>query len=207
MTISYPLTPPTTPAPMSVEWSPLSAGGVASSPATFVADKFLHSGRKLEAALAYPAMLRAKGDAWAAFLAALDNSYGNFYFGPQGPGATPKGVATGTPLVKGAGQSGQTLLTDGWTPTTTGILKAGDWIQLGSGATRSLHMQLEDTNADGSGNATLTLWPAPRTAPADNSAIVVSSPKGVFRLKNRPQWAIGPAYIYEPLHLEIEEDF
>lgn len=36
------------------------------------------------------------------------------------------GVATGTPLVNGAGQTGASLVTDGWTNSTTGILKAGD---------------------------------------------------------------------------------
>lgn len=36
------------------------------------------------------------------------------------------GVATGTPLVNGATQTGSTLATDGWTNSTTGILKKGD---------------------------------------------------------------------------------
>lgn len=36
------------------------------------------------------------------------------------------GVATGTPVVSGAGQTGSTLNTSGWTASTTGILKAGD---------------------------------------------------------------------------------
>lgn len=36
------------------------------------------------------------------------------------------GVATGTPLVNGASQSGASLVTDGWTNSTTGILKKGD---------------------------------------------------------------------------------
>lgn len=36
------------------------------------------------------------------------------------------GVATGTPLVNGAGQTGATLVTKGWTNSVTGILKAGD---------------------------------------------------------------------------------
>lgn len=36
------------------------------------------------------------------------------------------GVATGTPLVNAAGQTGDTLVTKGWTNSTTGILKKGD---------------------------------------------------------------------------------
>jgi len=37
-----------------------------------------------------------------------------------------KGVATGTPLVNGASQTGASLITNGWTNSTTGILKKGD---------------------------------------------------------------------------------
>jgi len=40
------------------------------------------------------------------------------------------GVATGTPLVNGGGQTGDTLVTKGWTNSTTGILKAGDVITI-----------------------------------------------------------------------------
>jgi hypothetical protein len=37
-----------------------------------------------------------------------------------------KGVATGTPLTNGTNQTGNSLVTDGWTNSTTGILKLGD---------------------------------------------------------------------------------
>lgn len=36
------------------------------------------------------------------------------------------GVLTGTPAVNGASQTGASLITDGWTNSTTGIVKAGD---------------------------------------------------------------------------------
>ena len=207
MAITYPRTPPATPAPLAVEWGPLSVVGVNSSPLTLGAEKFRFAGRRLDVAVAYPSMTRATGDPWAAFLASLDGPFGTFLFGPQGDGATPKGAATGTPLVNGANQVGSSLVTDGWSFTITGILKAGDWIQLGTGALSRLHIILQDANSDGAGNATFDIWPQLRESPADNSAIVVASPKGVFRLKSRPQWAIGLAYRYEPLSFEAEEDF
>ena len=40
--------------------------------------------------------------------------------------AHTKGVATGTPLINGGSQTGASLATDGWTNSTTGILKKGD---------------------------------------------------------------------------------
>lgn len=83
------------------------------------------------------------------------------------------------------------LYTTGWTPNTTGILKAGDWLQLGSGASARLHKNLTDASSDGSGNAVLDIWPALREDVADGAAITVRSAKGVFRLADsRPRWTL-----------------
>src|SRR5688572_4132803 len=55
-----------------------------------------------------------------AALCSLNGRDGTFLFGP--PGTTKRGAATGTPLVKGASQTGEDLITDGWTINITGIL-------------------------------------------------------------------------------------
>jgi hypothetical protein len=94
----------------------------------------------------------------------------------------PRGVASGTPLVDGAGQTGNQLNTKGWTPNITGILRAGDWVQLGTGATSRLYKVLDDVNSNANGEATLTLFPNLRSSPANNAALTISSPKGVWRL-------------------------
>lgn len=129
---------------------------------------------------------------WKAFGVRLEGSYGRFYMGdPSAP--TPRGVATGTPLIKGAGQVGNSIVTDGWTSGVTGILKAGDYVQIGT----RLHMQTVDVNSNGSGEATLTLQPAVISAPADNSAVVVNNPKGIFRMmSNTFEWRVSPGPIY-----------
>lgn len=86
--------------------------------------------------------------------------------------STPLGVATGTPLVQGAGQTGASLITDGWTPSITGILKAGDYF----GVNTQLHRLVEDANTSAGGVATL-LFEAPlRASPADNAVITVNAP-------------------------------
>ena len=97
-------------------------------------------------------------------------------------GQTARGVATGTPLVKGASQLGNSLITDGWTPSITNILRAHDYIQLSSGLTTNLHVNLNDVNSDGAGDATLDIWPDLRISPLDNDPIIVTSAKGIFRL-------------------------
>lgn len=121
------------------------------------------------------------------------------------------GVATGTPLVNGAAQNvtysaavgatwSQSLVTDGWTNSITGILKAGDVFTIagvsavnpvpGEGSTGKTVMPylqqftvLADANSGATtGPATLTISPPIITsgpyqtvnaAPADNAAITV----------------------------------
>lgn len=111
----------------------------------------------------------------------------------------------GTSLVNGANQnvtytasrdSGtQTLITDGWTASRTGLLKKGDVITLANVySVNPINRQstgklqtfcvMADANSDASGNATLTISPPIITsgafqtvtaAPADNAAITVKT--------------------------------
>ena len=86
---------------------------------------------------------------------------------------------------------------DGATASQTGYLKAGDYIQLSSGVTAKFHKVLQDANSDGSGNVTLTIFPDLRTSPTDNSTVVVTNAKGVFRLNdNVVNWNVNEASIY-----------
>lgn len=183
MTITYPLTFPT-----SFGFSSFTIGidhavAVAESEFTFEAQVQEHQGVAWEISGTLELLNRDQAEEYNAFVAALKGRLGTFVVTPAGSG-TARGVATGTPLVKGAGQTGNTLITDGWTHSVTGILKAGDFIQLGTGATATLHRVLADVNSDGSGNATFDISPKIVTAPADNAAIVVSNPVGVFRMKD-----------------------
>jgi hypothetical protein len=108
--------------------------------------------------------------------------------------ATGVGSGTGTAT---AGQTGATLALDGATNTVTGWLKAGDYIQLGSAGTSTLHKVLKDANSDGSGVVSLDIWPAMRRPPLDNSAVVTSAAKGRFRLtSNEQSWSINQIEVY-----------
>lgn len=182
MAITYPLSFPTTVAPNSVTIAPRNGVASTESPFSFGQKVYKWAGAEqwnLEVSMPY--MKRAVAEEYLAFFAALQGSYGTFTMIIPAS-KTPRGVATGTPLVNGASQTGTDLVTDGWTHSVTGILKAGDLIQLGSGSSTHLHKLLVDANSDGSGNATLTLWPELRTSPSDNASITVSNCKGLFRL-------------------------
>jgi len=101
------------------------------------------------------------------------------------------------PFVNGADQTGDSLIIDGASPDETGYLLPGDYIQLGSGATATLHKVLEQVDTDSSGNATLTLWPHIRTAPADNAAVTIGNTVGRWRLaSNESSWSVNEASIY-----------
>lgn len=105
------------------------------------------------------------------------------------------GVATGTPLVNGATQTGASLVTDGWTSSTTGILKKGDVFTIAGvyrvhpeskASTGVLQQFVVTADADSgasTGPATLSISPSIITSgatqnvsgsPADNAAITVA---------------------------------
>lgn len=148
-----------------------------------------------------------QGKAKTAFEEATIGRYGGFnnYESVHAPTHT-SGVATGTPLVNGGSQGvtyvaakdtwTQTLNTDGWTNSTTGILKAGDVFTI-AGVNAVNPISKEDTgrlqtfvvmaDADSgasTGPAALTVSPPMITsgayqtvtaAPADNAAITVKT--------------------------------
>lgn len=103
------------------------------------------------------------------------------------------GIATGTPLVKGASQSGTSLITQGWTASQTAILKDGDIFTIAdvfavnpitkqsTGALQQF-VVTADANSDGSTDSTLSISPTILATtdyqtvdalPADNAVITV----------------------------------
>ncbi|MBI3936761.1 MAG: hypothetical protein HY323_07270 [Betaproteobacteria bacterium] len=91
----------------------------------------------------------------------------------------------------------QVLYTDGWPASADGVLKAGDYIQHGTGSTSRLYKMLLDANSDVWGNLTLNIWPGLRESPAAGASIVTSSCKGVFRLAQRlSPWDMDHQGIY-----------
>lgn len=207
MAESYPLALPTHTGIARIRLVARDVVGVSTSPFNFKQQVYRHQGQRWEADITLPPMKRADAEQWAAFLLRLRGAYGTFLLNDP-LNATPRGSAStnaGTPLVAGELQTGDELNIDGCPASATGYLKAGDYIQLGSGATATLHKVLEDVDTDGSGAATLNLWPKVRTAPADDATVTVSSAKGNFRLSsNETMWDIDQASIYGITFAAIE---
>tara|TARA_R110000824_G_scaffold44531_1_gene129478 strand:+ start:2835 stop:3467 length:633 start_codon:yes stop_codon:yes gene_type:complete len=194
MAILYPRALPTHTGIRNITLRAVNVTAVSESVFTLRQQIYKHTGERWEAEITLPAMARASAEQWVAWLLSMRGREGTFLLGDP-VGKTPRGSAGGTPVVNGAGQTGDSISIDGCTASQTGWLKAGDYIQLGSGASASLHKVLQDVNSSGAGQATLDVWPSIRNAPADNATVVVSTPigaQGVFRLStSSTEWSIN----------------
>ena len=175
MTISFPLTFPVLPGPSRIEWRAKNVSIPSSSPFTLVSQILEHEGCGWQVAVSYDPLTREEAAPLMAALTSLRGNYGTFYFGDTLL-ATPRGTAAGVPKIKGANQTGFTVITDGWTPSSA-VLKAADMIQIDG----SMYQILSDVIADSGGEATLDIWPRLRTH-ADNANIVTTAPKCLMRL-------------------------
>ena len=194
MAISYPINMPALPIaqPRKVTIRTISAVGVHVSPFTFQRQAVVRQGQLLELIVGLAPMKRDHAEEWISSLLKLNGSEGTFNFGDPA-NKTPRGLAQGTPKVNGASQTGNTLATDGWMPKKENILRAGDWFQVGT----NIYKVINDAASDGSGQATLDIWPKLRSSPSDDATIVLNSPKGIFRLAgNQSSWDIDEAKFY-----------
>jgi hypothetical protein len=200
MAITYPLAFPTHTGVSGVNLVARNVIGLTSSPFTLATQVHKFQGARWEADISLPLMKREDAEIWIAFFMKLYGSVGSFLLGDPN-GATPRGsaaTAAGTPVVNGASQTGNELDVDGLPASASGYLKAGDYIQLGSGSTARLYKVLDDVNSNASGEATITLWPDLRSSPSDGAAIVVSDAKGVFQLSTPiTNWQINNAGFYQ----------
>lgn len=200
MTITFPITLPTD-LVRRVTIRARSTVGLSSSPFTYSQQVFVHPGEMWEADVELRPMRRDEAEVIVSILTALNGREGTLLFGDPA-NALPRGVATGTPLVVGGGQTGKVLAIDGWTPSTSGILKAGDWLQIGT----HLHKVVKDANSDGTGLATPDIWPRLRASPADNDPVIVSGAQGIWRLaSNLREWSIGLSRIYDGMTISVIE--
>ena len=184
MALTYPLGTPTTIGIESIELRAVNAVATSQSPFTYKQQIISHGGQKWEASVNIPSVHRDKAAQWKALLVGLKGPVGTFLLGDPDY-ATPQGTVSSCTLTGSAGDETVTVV-------MTGTLKAGDYIQLGSGASAKLHQVLLDQDGDGS----LEIWPALRSD-YTSATVTFNSPKGVFRLANNvTSWSINNASTY-----------
>jgi|TARA_B110000908_G_scaffold15285_1_gene17437 hypothetical protein len=199
MAITYPLALPTVTGVQSIDLRTINSVAYSRSPFTFSGQAQASAGQMWGATVTLPPMRRAQAAVWVSWLTSLRGQFGTFLMGDPTCGV-PLGTAAsnaGSPVVNGGSQTGEDLIIDGVPANKTGYLKAGDYIQLGTGATATLHQVLQDVNSGSGGGATITLWPHIRTAPLNNSTVVVANAVGRWRLSgNESNWNIDQVSIF-----------
>jgi hypothetical protein len=102
--------------------------------------------------------------------------------------SAPKGQGGGNPVrINGAASVGASLINvDNATTSQTDWLLAGDYIQIGTGENARLYMVVSDADTNGSGEATIQIWPNLQQAVVDNQSIGINGAVGCFFLNAPP---------------------
>ncbi len=184
MAISYPLALPTHTGFSEIELRATNAVAYSRSPFTFAGQAHAYAGQMWQADVTLPPMHRSDAERWVAWLVSLRGPLGSFLLGDN-ISCTARGTATSATITGFTGDNSVTV-------AMTGTLLAGDYFQLGSGGTATLHKVLQDQDGDG----TLEIWPAIRTNQSAASA-TLSNAQGQFRLTtNEQSWNINNAAVY-----------
>jgi hypothetical protein len=204
MAITYPISLPTHTGIRSINLRAVQQQAMTMSAFTYRQQVVAHAGQRWEAEITLPNMKRADAEAWLGWLLSLNGRVGTFLLGDP-LGATPRGEAGGTPRVNGASQTGSSLIIDGATASRSDYLLPGDYIQLGSAASSQLYKVTQAVTTDGSGNATVEIWPSLKSSPSDNAGLTLTSAKGLFRLSSSDvDWKVDEASIYGVTFAAIE---
>lgn len=189
MTISYPLTFPSTPAPTMIRWSRTNPAVISVSPHTGQQIAVINAADLWYIEVEFEPLTRLEAAPLHGFFDSLNGREGTFLFGDTLQ-AVPLGSPSGTMRVKGAGQVGNVLAMDGG-PNSTLIFKAGDFFQLDN----CLYRVRTDTTTNGSGEASIEVGPHLRNH-ANDTVLNYTAPKGIFRLAEPPQDEAGPDHFY-----------
>lgn len=114
---------------------------------------------------------------------------------------TAQSALANTVLVRGGGQTGRSIISDGW-PNSTTVLSAGDYVTIED----QLVQLTANVTSNGSGIATLTFEPPIRRAPADNAPVEYRNPYALMYFVEEPMLSVGIGDVYT-LAFELRESF
>jgi hypothetical protein len=135
---------------------------------------------------------------WRAFIGAAQGAANDFRVPVN---EIEQSSATATPRVNGAGQTGRSLITDGW-PVSSTVLYGGQFVTIGD----QLLQLTANVVSDSSGNATISFAPAIRVSPADNSLIEFKNPYALMYFVEEPGYSVEPGLVYS-LSFNLRESF
>jgi hypothetical protein len=179
------------------------AVAVSESPFSFAQQTYDFGGERWEIDVTMPAMRRKVAESFIAQMAKLNGRSGTFLIGDY-DGQKPMGSAAAGVTAVGGTQRTNTLQIAGLGLNMVGALMPGDYLQLGAGATARLYKNLDQVNSDGSGSATINVWPKLRSTPNAGDPIITTGAKGVFRLAAPFGWSANEASTYSLTWTAIE---
>lgn len=173
----------------SLEWGITDAVGmVASSFTGQVQTQSWPGAEGWTATLTLPPMYQADADPWIAMLMEMRGIQNAVQLADPRKN-TPRGTPAGTPAVDGSAADAamaQVLHTTGWAAGAAKVLLPNDRIQVGY----RVYAVLGAVDADGGGNAAISIWPSLREAPAAGAPVITSNCSGLFRLAaNKRNWS------------------
>lgn len=137
-------------------------------------------------------------NAWRSFMAKARGAANDF----QVPvNEIAQSSSTATPRINGAGQTGRSLVTDGW-PNSTTTLSAGQFVTIGD----QLLQLTADVVSNGTGQATISFEPAIRMSPADNALIEYKNPYALMYFVEDAGYTVEPGLVYS-ISLNLRESF
>ncbi len=218
MTITYPLSMPTSPAYRTIGWDFRHSDGMSESPYSYAQQVQLGMGEgwgPIEIQL--PVMEKAAAMEWWAFRLGLRGRFGTFLLNVDPSFREPRGVISGSPVADSVGSPSINLARDNQLylracPVAAGspsagvanIFRKGDMISFSDGFKTRLHTNLTDVASDPSGRAVLDIWPFLRRDVPDGTAITYRSCQGTFRLMPGQGFNIGEAQLYSTSLLAFE---
>ncbi|MEM9786796.1 MAG: hypothetical protein AAF801_09875 [Pseudomonadota bacterium] len=180
MSIIYPLTPPAL-GIARVRLTAENAVGYDESPFTFRGQSFEWPGARWQLEVTLPPLKPSDAKLWIAFLLSLRGQVGTFNMGDPAYQKTGSGVGIDNlQVAQIAGSS--TLPCYNAPPNASGYLAAGDYVQLGLGASATLHRVLQDVNTNASGEYAIEIWPPASEDLNINRAIYLNDPVATWRL-------------------------
>jgi hypothetical protein len=191
-----PLTLPTSPAPAQFALELVTARNELSPAFGGPVQRLNRKGSRWRATVSLPAMTYAEAMAWTDLRVEADTVVLDV---PQ-PGLEIG--SPGTPLVKGSGQLGASLLIDGL--TVGYVIRKGQFLSVVTGSQRYLYQATAAATANGSGEATVAIRPMLRVSPADNAVVEIAAPKIEGFVRTPPSFDVNPAF-HVVLGFDIEE--
>lgn len=203
MSFTFPITPPSGPAPAEFTWRHQSAAFMQISEFALQEKLYSWSGQRRRFTAKFQKLSYEQAKKWQGFILSLSGREGTFLY--QDPMAFRIRGSVGNAYLGGqlsGSPTGTRLDSQGWPASRPSLLVKGDWISISG----QLYQIQSTVSSDGSGAAQLHVWPRLRWNHEANAAVFVGSTAyGQFRLTDFPKFAMNVEHMMEGFSIAAEE--